>query len=411
MFRSEAIEHATAKLEGNVIVPPRVGWEVLSAFMIVIVLLGAVFLVTGTYARSENVTGTLVPSLGISHVLPSRAGVILDVAVKEGQLVKAGQPLLEIGNEEATRRGANATDRLVSFLEEQEDNLDLQMELIQLKGESERNGLNSEIAGLRNERAELEDQIARQITIVAKAQEEYERIQDLVSKGFVTRRESDVREEAVLAKSQDLQSLKRQASALRSKITQAGISMAKQSIEMQADLARLKATEAELGKSRAEVESRRGYMTVAAVNGKVTSVDARRGQIADPSRTAMMIIPDGSHLEAELHVPTRAAGFLRLGQEVRLQIDAFPFQRFGTIPARISRVPNAATSLARMQDGAQNNEPIYVVSARVGSDAAAKWNRKLGLQPGMTLRASIITERRTLLEWLIEPLLSVRGRL
>lgn len=409
MFRSEAIEHATARLEGAVIINPRLSWEVVTFALLALVSLAALFLVKGTYARSEHVTGVLLPSLGVSEVMPSRSGVVREVFVKEGDLVRAGQPLLEVGNEEATLNGDNEADRIVSFLARQERNLETQLALAHARGASEKAALGSESDGLRAELVELEVQIRRQAAMIDKAQVEYNHIQDLVARGFVTKRESEAREDAILTRAQEQQSLRRQLSALRSRITQAEFTRGQRDIETQAEIARLGAAGAELGRSRAEVESRRGYVTVAAIAGRVTAIQAKRGQIADPTQPAMTVIPNGGRLEAQLHVPSVAAGFLHVGQEVRLQIDAFPFQRFGTIPAEILRIPRTVT-VPKTAAGEESQAPVYVVTAALDRHSVENWYAGSDLAPGMTLTASIITERRSLLEWIIEPLNAVRKR-
>jgi membrane fusion protein len=110
-----------------------------------------------------------------------------------------------------------------------------------------------------------------------------------------------------------------------------------------------------------------------------------------------------------LQVPTRAAGFLALGQEVKLQVDAFPFQRFGTITARISGLPVA---VSRPQgDAGAKAEPVYLVTAKIQDPTVRAFGSKHMLQPGMTFTASIVTAKRSLFEWLFEPLLAVSERI
>lgn len=409
MFRSEAIEHATARLEGAVIVTPRLSWEAVTVALIALVAAGMLFVVEGTYARSENVTGVLLPSLGVSEVRPPREGVVQEVFVTEGEYVRAGEPLLEIKSESATRTGDNEAEHIATFLTRQEGNLRVQLALAEAKGNTEKAALTSELGGLQAELVELEAQIRRQAMMVEKAKNEYDHIQVLVARGFVTKRESEAREDAILSRAQEQQSLMRQASALRSSITRAEIMLGQREIETQAEIARLGAAQAELGRSRAEVESRRGYVSVAAIAGRITAIQVKKGQVADLTRPAMTIIPEGGRLEAQLHVPSAAAGFLHVGQEVRLQIDAFPFQRFGTIPAKILRIPRTVT-IPRTAVGEDAQVPVYIVTAALDSDSLEHWYVGADLAPGMTLTASIVTERRTLLEWILEPLNAVRKR-
>ena len=80
----------------------------------------------------------------------------------------------------------------------------------------------------------------------------------------------------------------------------------------------------------AEVNGKQAYIVRAPIAGRISLLQASVGQPADPQRLAMEIVPSGSPLEAELFIPTRAIGFVEVGQKVRILYDAFPYQRFGT---------------------------------------------------------------------------------
>ena len=108
----------------------------------------------------------------------------------------------------------------------------------------------------------------------------------------------------------------------------------------------------------------------------------------------------------QLSVPTSAAGFLKKGQDVRLAIDAFPYQQFGTVAARITDISNAAVA----QQSAAGAVPVYFVTAELPHAFVRAFGREQPLMPGMTLTARIITRKQTLLEWLFEPLFAVSRR-
>ena len=121
----------------------------------------------------------------------------------------------------------------------------------------------------------------------------------------------------------------------------------------------------------------------------------------------MTIIPAGSKMEAQLYVPTQAAGFLAVGQEVRLAIDAFPFATFGTVPATVKSISTAAIS---RQGNNGRTEFTYIVTATIPDARVFAFNIYRRLQPDMTLSARIVSERRSLAAWLFEPILAVRRR-
>lgn len=151
-------------------------------------------------------------------------------------------------------------------------------------------------------------------------------------------------------------------------------------------------------------------MIRAPVAGRVSSLQATVGKAADPRQLQLTIVPDGSVLRAELLVPTRAIGFVRPGQRVRILYDAFPYQRFGTYGGEVASVSQSIVTAADASGPLELREPSYRVAValdRADVDAAG---RRIALQPDMLLRADIILDRRSLMAWLVGPLLGAGMR-
>jgi membrane fusion protein len=129
-----------------------------------------------------------------------------------------------------------------------------------------------------------------------------------------------------------------------------------------------------------------------------------------PERSVLSIIPTGSLLQAELLVPTHAAGFLRQGQEVRLRYDAFPYQKFGLYRAAISSISRTVSHPEDQVGPARLSVPAYRVIAGLETQYVTAYGSELPLQPGLTLRADIVRDRRRILEWIFDPLIAaVKG--
>ena len=169
----------------------------------------------------------------------------------------------------------------------------------------------------------------------------------------------------------------------------------------------IESSRAALAQQMAQAEAARGYALTAPVGGTVTSLTGRLGQPAVSGQTLMAIIPTGGKLRAELEVPTSAAGFLVRGQKVRLSVDAFPYQQFGVVEARIASI--AAVPVARAQAG-RGPLPVYLVTAELERPTVAAFGRLQPLVPRMTLSARIVTRQQSLFEWLFEPLFAVVRR-
>jgi membrane fusion protein len=119
-------------------------------------------------------------------------------------------------------------------------------------------------------------------------------------------------------------------------------------------------------------------------------------------------VPTGSALQAELFVPTRAIGFVRVGQEVRILYDAFPYQHFGTYRGRVIKVSQTILMGSDVSIPVEIKEPSYKVTVALDRPDIDAYGESITLQPDMLLRADIILERRSLVNWLLSPLLDTR---
>jgi membrane fusion protein len=145
----------------------------------------------------------------------------------------------------------------------------------------------------------------------------------------------------------------------------------------------------------------------------VATLLAAPGQAVVAGQTLATLLPAGAALQAELWVPTRAAGFVHPGTPVWLRVDAFPYARFGQLPAHVREVSRSAVHAGELgeSDGAaappgQDVFRVIVTLDTVPADAAPAW--RASLKAGMRVQASLVAERRTLLQWALEPLAALR---
>ncbi|OYX59169.1 MAG: hemolysin secretion protein D, partial [Brevundimonas subvibrioides] len=93
LFRKEAVTHATRRLAGEVVLASSVPSRVLAGLMVAVVLGGATFAATASYARKETVAGWLTPQAGMIRLAARQGGIVSSVHVREGDRVVAGQPI------------------------------------------------------------------------------------------------------------------------------------------------------------------------------------------------------------------------------------------------------------------------------------------------------------------------------
>jgi membrane fusion protein len=212
----------------------------------------------------------------------------------------------------------------------------------------------------------------------------------------------------MLEQKQNLSTLRRQMSTLQNQITEARYSL-EQLPTVMAEKVQLMRNEFAATEQRiAEIEGRRAFIVRAPIAGRVAMLEANIGQPAQTQHPYLEILPEGSALKAELLVPTRAAGFVHAGQEVRILYDPFPYQNFGTYRGRIAQVSQTVISGTDATTPISLKEPAYKVNVELERPDIDAGGRKIPLQSGMLLKADIMLEKRPLIIWLINPLLAAR---
>jgi HlyD family secretion protein len=137
----------------------------------------------------------------------------------------------------------------------------------------------------------------------------------------------------------------------------------------------------------------------APVDGRVGPIAVRRnGEVVPRGQTLATLLPDGVELVAEVRIANRDVGLIQEGQEVKFKFDAFPFAEYGAIPGRL-------TNLVLEAETGAGGETYFRAGASLGQQYFRKNGVPIPLRSGMTATAEIQTERKTILELLLELLL------
>jgi membrane fusion protein len=411
LFRLQAIQSRQGRMWAGTTMRPPVSLAVLTAALTGAAVAIGVFLGTQSYARKAAATGYLAPLHGVVRVVPPRAGIIVSVSVSDGDTVHAGDPLLLVADERMSIGGLDIDANVRRALIQQRDLGLAQVALEEATATSEEKRLRERIERLGEECQALRDQLATQQGRVELADEQARLSRDLATKGYVAGVEQRRREDARLGQAQGFDTLRQQISAKEGEVVELRFTLTQLPARSANRVAALRVAAAEIDSRLAQAEGQRAYMVVAPTSGRVSAVQANVGNQADPTRPLMSIVPEGEELQAVLFVPERAIGFVAPGQDVRLSLDAFPFQRFG---AQFGTVTNIARTLLRpdqLSAGVQPpSEPAYRVTVALRAQSITAYNRSIPLQADMQLRADIIFDRRSFVQWLLDPVLSARGR-
>jgi membrane fusion protein len=126
----------------------------------------------------------------------------------------------------------------------------------------------------------------------------------------------------------------------------------------------------------------------------------------------LSILPKGATLEAQLLVPSSAIGFIQAGNRVVLRYRAYPFQKFGVWYGHVMQVSRSALTSAEGTSllGHEVATPLYRVLVTLDQQAIHTSAGIEALRPGMELDADILLERRSLWQWVFEPLYGIRAQ-
>jgi membrane fusion protein len=415
LFRQEALDFQHQHRNwGQVTLLQPVSTKILTWFLAALVALVLIFLSIAQYARKETVVGYLTPTSGTAKIFvpqqvsTQQQGFIREVHVKEGDEVEEGQPLFTVSMAQVAANGEDVNASMLQILGLQRDVITRQIASEERRDASERQRLSSVIKGIEAEIVQLEGQRKIQHERLKLSESFVSTGAQLSAKGAMPDIELKRREQAALEQKQNLTLLEQQLAARRTQLTESRYTLEQLPI-VTGERIRLLRTDLSAVEQRiTEVEGRRAYVIRAPTSGRVSTLQATVGQMADPRRMQLEIIPVDATLQAELFFPTRAFGFVRAGQDVRILYDAFPYQKFGTYRGRVLKVSQTILTGNDVVGPFQLKEPAYRVTAALERPDIDAYGQKIPLRPDMLLKADVILDKRSLMSWLLDPLLSAR---
>lgn len=410
LFRKQAVENNQTRLYGQVFVATPIRFWIVTAFLGAIISGLLVFLASASFARIETVRGAVSLSSGIVQVRAPIGGVLTEFNLKEGMQVARGQHVGRItesaaADDSGTRVGAQLAG-IASKITQLNARIAQAQSLVEL-----------EIAAKTRERDDIVDRINRseemlqyEIALVEELGGSSERIQQLYERNLISRDAVSQQTIQVIRARQDLERLRADIHSLKQQ--RDNVAFEQELIVAQARMNELQllAERQVLQDEREIIEGRQAYDIVSPATGTATAVLVTDGNTLDPGRQVFSILPEGSTYQVELYLPSRAVGFVEPGQSVRLLFDAFPYQRFGAQSGVVAEVTSSVIMPGEMELPVDIKEPVYRITILLENETFTANDRDFTLQTGMLLTANIILEERTILSWLLEPLISVAQR-
>lgn len=396
-------------------------------------------LVWAWLAKVDDVTrapGKVVPAGDVQQVQASEEGIISTVYVEEGQIVEAGDPLLELDSLVRTSQLNREVQRALA----------LQARITRLR---------AEIAGetpvfspdledqapdqVMNERALFEGRAAELAAELAvldsrqrqRAQEREEALQDLKT---ANRMQAILDEERAMLEPliergveprKSMLVLRRQEEELSGRILAARAALdrlatASAEVEEMKDASRSRfqaQTLQALTDATAELSSLQPSLPAleslaaravlrAPVRGVVNQMNRRTiGGSVRAGESVAEIVPLDDALLVEADVKPQDIAFLRKGQPVRVKLTAYDFTRYGALDGTIIRIGASAVRRSEHDD-----QEVFVIVVRTEGAILDAAGDQVVILPGMTAEVDILAGKRRVIDYMLQPLERVRER-
>ncbi|WP_434574593.1 HlyD family secretion protein [Pseudomonas sp. Z3-6] len=418
LFRTEALEAQQVQWLGSIVLIRPVSFAFLTAFATALASIVVIFFLWGSYTKRSTIAGQLLPSSGQIKVYAPQQGRVLESFIQEGQHVKAGTHLLTLSSEHYGENSDPIQESISSNLKERKRSLIDELTKTKTLQADQRKSLTSHLSSLKNELDILAGQISSQQQLVALASNATSRYSGLMEKGYIAMDQLQQRQAELLNHRQKLNALERDRSALRQQITERRNDLSGLAARHENQLAIIHRTLSEIDREIIESEARRILVIKAPQEGVVTVIFAEPGQTTGTARPLLSIVPNNALLQAELYSPSKSIGFIRVGDEVRIRYQAYPYQKFGQHDGIVKSISKASVSAVELANTVGeipgvglDGERYYRIRVGLDKQHVLAYGEQRPLQTGMLLEADIMQETRHLYEWVLEPLYSLTGRL
>ena len=381
-------------------------------------------------ARGE---GEVVPSAEIQVVQSLEGGIVQEILVQEGDRVEKDQILVRLSDVFFASEERGTEGRLLSLqakkvrLEAEAAGEEFQMpadiqEKVPEIAENELKLYESRQAEYENEKSILEAKVTAIKSRIAEAQTEASRHESNrtslqkelnVTKKMVAQRALPEMKQLELERDVNDAAGRAREAWQKAKSLKAELSATEKELEDQTDKLRTKVL-SELGEVKTQLASLeeslksigdRVYRTDirAPVAGIVDKISIKTiGGILEPAQPIAEIVPVGDDLKIIAKVSPNDIAFLKPGQDVNVKITAYDPQRYGSLKGKLIR--RGANSV---EDG--DNGIFFEVEVQTEKNYLGTEQNPLPITTGMIANVEIITGKRTIMEYLLKPILRAQS--
>lgn len=380
--------------------------------------------------------GQVIPSGRVQIVQNLEGGIVSEIFVEPGQIVSKGQALMRIDDkrfsssyQEGDARDAALRARIARLsaeadlkpFEPPEDLAQEKPELVQQERElyeSRHRDFEAGLAVLHRQAEQRHQELSEMEAKASQLQDSYELLQQELG---MTR---PAAEKGVISKV-DLIRLERQATDLKGELDRARMAIprlrtaerevAQKSEQFAADfraqashdLSDARAEQSVVTATKVALEDRLDRTTVRApVAGTVKQVKVNTvGGVVQPGMDLVEIVPNDETLLVEARVRPADIAFLRPGLQAMVKLSAYDFSIYGGFEGTVEHI--SADAIIDDRPGARG-ESYYLVRVRTQHGSHGAGDKRLKILPGMQATVDIRTGRKTVLQYLLKPILRAK---
>ena len=368
--------------------------------------------------------GRIVVSERTKTLQPLETSVVRKVLVKDGEVVQAGQVLVELDATNASADGASVQEQLASAQSEEARTTALIEALhsnhpprmargssahSQAQLQAEWQDISARLAKLAAEQARRHAEAATVNETIAKleatlpiARQREADFKSLADQGFMSGHAGQDRTRERIEQERDLATERARLTEAQAASNETAQSRAAYLAETQRALserqaqAMLKRQQTTQELSKTEQRSRLTQLT-APVAGTVQQVAVHtEGGVATEAQVLMVIVPKDAQVTAEVVIDNKDIGFVNADQDVTIKLETFPYTRYGTVEARVKSV--TADAVNDEKKGAIFPATLTLKQTHIDVDG-----KRIALSPGMNLTAEIKTGQRRVIDYLLSP--------
>lgn len=128
------------------------------------------------------------------------------------------------------------------------------------------------------------------------------------------------------------------------------------------------------------------------------------GGVVQPGQTIVEVVPAGDTPLVEAKIKPADIGFLRVGQDARIKVSAYDSSTYGGIDGKIETI--SPDAIENEKDGQRH----FLITVRLDAAALETRDGALPLMPGMAAEVDILNGKRTVLAYLLKPIANVSNK-